>query len=175
MSGRLPKAVLSVPVLEKKSSPTHFPTTGFHLYPVLEKKLSPTRFPTTGFHLYPVLPTRFQLRLLLKPTMRNDVSTSVSIVATENKAPLNPTPTYLSRPQPAAQRALELALAILTNILGTANKHFKTLTAHQQLPLSPTSWAAHTLALNASTALARHISRAISITTHSNHTSTQHT
>jgi hypothetical protein len=56
-----------------------------------------------------------------------------------NKAPLKPTPTYLSRAHPAAQRALELALAIPTNILGTANKHFKTLTAHQQLPLSPTS------------------------------------
>jgi hypothetical protein len=80
-----------------------------------------------------------------------------------NKAPLKPTLTYLSRPHPAAQRALELALAIPTNILGTANKHFKTWTAHQQLPLSPTSWATHTLALNASTALARHISKAISI------------
>jgi hypothetical protein len=68
-----------------------------------------------------------------------------------------------SRPHPAAQRALDLALAIPTNILGTATKHFKTLTAHQQLPLSPTSWATHTLALNASTALAHHISRAISI------------
>jgi hypothetical protein len=80
-----------------------------------------------------------------------------------NKAPLKPTPTYPTRPHQAAKRALDLALAISTNILGTATKHFKTLTAHQQLPLSPTSWATHTLALNASTALAHHISRAISI------------
>jgi hypothetical protein len=90
-----------------------------------------------------------------------------------NKTPLKPTPTYLTRPRPAAQRALELALAIPTNILGgTANKHFKTWTAHQQLPLSPTSWATHTLALNASTALARHISRTISIIQESQPTQT---
>jgi hypothetical protein len=40
-----------------------------------------------------------------------------------NKAPVKPTPTYLYRPHPAAQTALELALTIPTNIVGTANKH----------------------------------------------------
>jgi hypothetical protein len=86
------------------------------------------------------------------------------------KAPVKPTPTYLSRPHPAAQRALELALSIPTNILGTANKYFKTLTAHQH----PTSWATHTLALNASTSLARHISKAISIILESQPNQTTH-
>jgi hypothetical protein len=80
-----------------------------------------------------------------------------------NKAPMKPTSTYISRPHLAAQQALELALSIPTNILGRANKHFKILTAHQQLPLSPSLWATHTLALNSSVALAHHISRAISI------------
>jgi hypothetical protein len=80
-----------------------------------------------------------------------------------NKAPTKLTSTYLPRPHSAAKQGIELALSIPTNILGKAKKNIKTLAPHQQLPLSPTSWATHTLALTASTALACHLNKAISI------------
>jgi hypothetical protein len=76
-----------------------------------------------------------------------------------NKAPIKPTSTYLSKPN----KPLNWLYPYPQTSLAQPTNTSKHSLPPKQLPLSPTSWATHTLALNASTALARHISKAISI------------
>jgi len=84
-------------------------------------------------------------------------------------APQPPTDTFLPHPHQPAKLALQLALSIPTNICGKANRIYKA--THPTFPITftpftPSSWATHYIALNASIALAKHIQTSMAQTLH---------